>query len=338
MNEKPFKTLNQQLKILRTRGLDVPSDAKRDLEQIGYYSLINGYKWLFLQRDSTGNVLHPEQFIKGATFDEIRSLYEFDVELRSILYDAILKYESILGAEIAYRFSEKYPNEHSYLAIDNFNRNSIHASDVVGTISSLSNTIKRETNLGEKLQRNSRKRKRDENAIHHYINKHGHVPLWVLVNFLTFGDLNFFYKNIVPELQMVISQDFKKQRQRAYNNKNQGAITPKAITSINHLVNLFRNSVAHGEITYSKKIYLSPALQELKPALKQNNLKLASQAGIFELLISLKVVLPKKNYNILYQKTRKLLNKYSSEFKCVDFSSILQDMNFPKDYNTQLKP
>ncbi|HIY92869.1 hypothetical protein [Companilactobacillus sp. HBUAS56275] len=43
-NSKPFKTLNQQLIILRKRGLEVPSSAKRSLEQFGYYSIINGYK------------------------------------------------------------------------------------------------------------------------------------------------------------------------------------------------------------------------------------------------------------------------------------------------------
>ncbi|MGF7437928.1 Abi family protein [Lentilactobacillus senioris] len=341
MNTKPFKTLNKQMKILRDRGLSVQSSAKRDLEQIGYYSLINGYKWLFLQRDSNGHVLRPEQYRNGATFEEIRDLYEFDVELRSALYDAILKYESILRAEISYRFSEKYPQEHSYLAIDNYNRDSRYASSVVGTISSLSNTIKRESITGDKNQqivKRKKLRKKDNNAVHHYINKHGHVPLWVLVNFLTFGDINYFYRNIIPELQIEISKDFKDQRTRSYNNKKQSAITPNAIKSVNHIVNLFRNSVAHGEITYSKKIYNTPNLQDVKDALNQINLKLSSQAGVFELLIILKVVLPKKNYESLFKRVTKIIKIYDTKFKSVPFTAVLQDMNFPSDYIFQLKP
>jgi len=41
-NSKPFKTLNQQLKILRERGLSVPSGAKtkRSLEQFGIILLL----------------------------------------------------------------------------------------------------------------------------------------------------------------------------------------------------------------------------------------------------------------------------------------------------------
>lgn len=78
MESKPFKTHNQQLKILRDRGLEVKSSAKRSLEQYGYYSLINGYKWNFLKRDSNGNIMRPEKFKVGSNFQEIQDLYDFD--------------------------------------------------------------------------------------------------------------------------------------------------------------------------------------------------------------------------------------------------------------------
>ena len=49
MPDKPFRTHNQQLKILRKRGKDVPTNGepKRILERENYYNLINGYKYLF---------------------------------------------------------------------------------------------------------------------------------------------------------------------------------------------------------------------------------------------------------------------------------------------------
>ncbi len=48
---KEFKTFNQQLTILRNRGMTVPTDGrpKRFLEQENYYNVINGYKDLFLR-------------------------------------------------------------------------------------------------------------------------------------------------------------------------------------------------------------------------------------------------------------------------------------------------
>lgn len=324
-NRKPFKTLRSQLKILRNRGLNVSTDGKpmRVLERIGYYTLINGYKTLFLTRDSNGKIIHPEKFIKDASFNEILSLYNFDKELRSILYSALLEYETNLGSELAYRFSEEFPDENSYLAIDNFNGYDI--SSVVGTISSLSNTIKNKTSVN----------KNQENAIKHYVNNHGHVPLWVLVNFLTFGELNYFYRNCQDKVQMNIAKDFSNHLRREYNKKYDISIKPETINAINHLVNHFRNAVAHNEITYSKHLYKSPGIQSIKNILSLP-VSLNSQAGIFELVISLKVVLPRKEYSIMAKRIIKLLEKYREQFHSVYFNAILQDMNFPTNYQELL--
>lgn len=324
-NRKPFKTLRSQLKILRNRGLNVSTDGKpmRVLERIGYYTLINGYKTLFLTRDSNGKIIHPEKFIKDASFNEILSLHNFDKELRSILYSALLEYETNLGSELAYRFSEEFPDENSYLAIDNFNGYDI--SSVVGTISSLSNTIKNKTSVN----------KNQENAIKHYVNNHGHVPLWVLVNFLTFGELNYFYRNCQDKVQMNIAKDFSNHLRREYNKKYDISIKPETINAINHLVNHFRNAVAHNEITYSKHLYKSPGIQSIKNILSLP-VSLNSQAGIFELVISLKVVLPRKEYSIMAKRIIKLLEKYREQFHSVDFNAILQDMNFPTNYQELL--
>ena len=65
---KEYKTFNQQLTILRNRGLIVPTDGKpkRFLEQENYYNVINGYKDLFLLKDTHGEYSYaaepPVQF------------------------------------------------------------------------------------------------------------------------------------------------------------------------------------------------------------------------------------------------------------------------------------
>lgn len=52
MSEKLFQTYDQQLEILKDRGVDISTSelrgrAKRNLQHVGYYKLINGYKMLF---------------------------------------------------------------------------------------------------------------------------------------------------------------------------------------------------------------------------------------------------------------------------------------------------
>lgn len=53
MEEKPFKTHEQLVELLASRGVDFSnpdskSFAKKKLQRIGYYNLINGYSFLFL--------------------------------------------------------------------------------------------------------------------------------------------------------------------------------------------------------------------------------------------------------------------------------------------------
>ena len=66
---KEFKTFNQQLTILRNRGMIVPTDGspKRFLEQENYYNVINGYKDLFLCKDAQGNAITPETYLPNSS-------------------------------------------------------------------------------------------------------------------------------------------------------------------------------------------------------------------------------------------------------------------------------
>ena len=54
---QPFKTHDELLDLLESRGIDFSSPesrsfAKKGLQRIGYYNLINGYSSLFLGRFS----------------------------------------------------------------------------------------------------------------------------------------------------------------------------------------------------------------------------------------------------------------------------------------------
>ena len=91
---KEYKTFNQQLTILRNRGLIVPTDGKpkRFLEQENYYNVINGYKDLFLLKDTHGKPVEPETYyIKTGFYSENfgdwlntikgRSIYDFGISV-----------------------------------------------------------------------------------------------------------------------------------------------------------------------------------------------------------------------------------------------------------------
>lgn len=64
--DKPFKTYDTLIRSLRKRNMIIKngSEAKRILERENYYSVINGYKDLFLDRESLGNLYKPERYKK----------------------------------------------------------------------------------------------------------------------------------------------------------------------------------------------------------------------------------------------------------------------------------
>ena len=64
-------------------------------------------------------------------------------------------------------------------------------------IGKLSNAISRENENSN-----------DKKSIKHYIKKHDLIPLWVLVNFLTLGNISYFYNSLDESLQNKIARDF----------------------------------------------------------------------------------------------------------------------------------
>lgn len=198
---KEFKTYNQQLIILRSRGMIVPTDGKpkRFLEQENYYNVINGYKDLFLKKDGSGKPLNPDIYIPGTHFNELKALFLFDRDLRNLFLRYILRFESLFKTTYAYEFSKQYRNPNSYLDLKNYKKD--RPDEVVQQIHVLTGTIKNKASK--------------DGAIKHYIENHQSVPLWVLVNYLTLGNMSHLYsalkKTERTTIAKVLSEHFNKQ-------------------------------------------------------------------------------------------------------------------------------
>ena len=86
---KIFKTLDEQIEILKSKGLVFEDElkAKEVLFRENYF-FINGYRHLFMKsfKDST--------FICGTTFEELYSAFQFDRNLRNIMFKHLLIVEN----------------------------------------------------------------------------------------------------------------------------------------------------------------------------------------------------------------------------------------------------
>lgn len=110
MADKSYKSYQQQLNILRSRGMVIGkgtqgSRTMRILERENYYNIINGYKELFLASKATDAT--DELYKTGTTFDEVYALYNFDREIRNIYLKYLLKLENTFKTVIAHEFSAK---------------------------------------------------------------------------------------------------------------------------------------------------------------------------------------------------------------------------------------
>ncbi len=101
MNSKPFKTIDEQINILESRGMMVDHDkAKDSLMRNGYYNVINGYKDFFLEDDN--------KFIQGTRFYDLDTLFQVDKLLSKAFFSSSLDIERMFKTNLAYFLSEKF--------------------------------------------------------------------------------------------------------------------------------------------------------------------------------------------------------------------------------------
>lgn len=119
---KDFKTIDEQLALLRSRGLIIPNEEKARLYLLtnNYYNIVNGYSKYF-PRDG-------EIYTAGTTFDEVWHLYIFDKEIKKAFLEAILNAESHLKAVLAYRFAERFRFPYAYLSPQCYDQNKISSA------------------------------------------------------------------------------------------------------------------------------------------------------------------------------------------------------------------
>lgn len=325
---KPFKTHNQQLKILRDRGLDTGDGSKTKviLAEENYYNVINGYKDLFLKRDSKGRPISPEEYINNAHVDEIYALFSFDRDLRNLLVKYLLKFETKVKSVISYIFSKEHKEPNAYLSMNNFENGTKYTKTTLKQIAMMSNLI------SEKVKNNG------YNSIKHYIDNHNSVPLWVLVNYMTIGNMSYFY----GIMKAADKNEVAKEISKSFNRTRSKQLFPKELIihsadleAIIKSVNLHRNVCAHEERLYSYEttnVRSSHIFNYFKVHTKVANNKLIS------LLVFLRAVQSRKDSQNLHREIDKLIEKYQVKFESINFDVILKEMGFLPNWEECLEP
>lgn len=305
MEQKVFRNFSEQIDILRDRGLKVPDDdfTKKYLKEENYYNVINGYKNLFLLKKKTKD--SDEVYKKETNFYEIKALYEFDFELKSIILKRILRVENIIKTNIAYNFSEKYGYK-NYMKMENFDfkyRDADSIKNVMDLITGVQGIIAKQINKHE--------------AIRHYMTEYGYVPLWVLVNILPLGTISKFYSLMKQKDKQMVSKTYK--------------ISDMDLSNILKNLTYCRNKCAHGEILYNFKSSTDlkeNRIHEMLEIPKVDGKSIKGKSDLFSIIISLKLLLNEDDFCKMIEELRDEINILAKNLKVITIEEVLNEMGF----------
>ena len=72
--DKPFKSIDEQIAILDSRGVETDSDTAAALMREGYYSIVNGYKDPFIDRDAYASEIMGKAVLVSGDGDYFRTV------------------------------------------------------------------------------------------------------------------------------------------------------------------------------------------------------------------------------------------------------------------------
>lgn len=181
---KPHLSFQEQINLLKDRNLIIPNEAyaMQKLQHISYYRLSAYFLPFQSQKD---------RFDDGITFNDIVELYHFDKELRILTFGAIEKIEIFLRTSIAYNFSKEH-DVFGYTCKTNFCCNDENFKWLTEDITK-ETTRSKETFI---------KHFRDN-----YIEKD--LPIWMVVETISFGTLSKFYTSLCPQTEKLILDGIK---------------------------------------------------------------------------------------------------------------------------------
>lgn len=305
MADKKFKTYDELLDLLESRGIKIEkgpqrSNAKKILQHEGYYNLINGYKAPFLTSSS------PEQYIQNTTVEEIFALYQFDRSIREIFLRSILHVETNTKNLISHRFSEQYGHD-NYLIYKNFDTSLRDASkNISALIASVQSQISAHA--------------MDPN-ISHYLKNHGYIPLWVLNGILTFGNMSKFYSLMKQPDRQNVAAVFR--------------IPDHMMVNFLNYLTAIRNFSAHGNRLYCFKganpLIDTPAHGKMNIP-KVNDQYQNGRNDLFAAVIVLRYLLSGSEFTQFINELNGAINKLSANLHVITANNILEIMGFPPNW------
>lgn len=221
---KPATTIDEQLDLLKTRGLAIQDEdkAREILLDIGYYRL--GFYLFPFEKSYPQLRNRTHEYIDGATFEDAVKLYYFDFDLRLLLTRYLTRIEIAFRTALIYNLSNKYsPNSVWFISPSVVSRSyARNFENKVYTADFKRNPI---------IQRHHQKNPNDRFA-----------PSWKTLEFMTFGAVMKLYEQLKErDDKILIAQKL-------------GIRQVVTFESYMHTIREVRNACAHGHLLYDLRL------------------------------------------------------------------------------------
>ena len=306
--EKTFRTLDEQIEILQKKGLKIDdiNKAKEILLRENYFFLM-GYRHIFFKSSQ------DRMFIPGTTFDELYAMFNFDRQIRNVLFKNILIVENNAKSIFSYQLSKNYGfKETDYLNPKNFTRDSVKRKQV--------------NDLLKKIQRQIRINGGQHAATQHYLNNYGYLPLWIVVKVLSFG--------IVSELYTILKKEDQEAIASIYN------LTVDELSLYYPMLANYRNLCAHEDILFdhrSQRSIPNNMYHSLLNIPTMDNEYIYGKDDLFALIIILRRMLREDDFHLLVQEISYELDILNGKLKTIPIDKVMDMMGFPENYKNILR-
>jgi len=303
MAQKEFKSLAEQIEIMKNKGLAINDEEKAKVILLREnYFFINGYRHLFMKS------MNDKKFIPGSTFDELYAVFTFDRRFRNIIFKNVLIIENNIKSIISYQLSKKYGyREKDYLRPENF---------------SLDRKKSRQVNdLIHKMKRQIRVNGEKHSATFHYINNYGYIPLWILVKLISFGIVSEMFTILKPEDQMSIAEYYD--------------LDILVLSNYLSILANYRNLCAHEDIVLehrTQRFIDNTKYHRMLNIPVTDGEYIYGKNDLFALIIIMKQMLSDDEFRLMVYEIGYELDILDGKVNTIPQNKILDKMGFPENF------
>ncbi len=303
MAVKKFLNLDEQLEILKSRGLIISDEEKaRVILFRENYFFLCGYRHVFLRSPK------DRVYVEGATFEELHALFTFDRNFRNIIFKNLLIIENNMKSIMSYQLSKKYGyKEKDYMKASNFTQDS--------------KKVRQVNDLIKKMKRQIRVNGSQHSATYHYISNYGYIPLWILVKVLSFGLIGELFSVLKVEDQLSIAEIYD--------------LNVEVLSTYLNILSNYRNLCAHEDILFERRIEKNIVDTKYHRMLNipiMDDEYIYGKNDLFAVIIILKQMLSPDEFRSLINEVGYEVDFLRGKIKCIPFEKILDRMGFPNNW------